>query len=168
MSSILAYPHDTSRDRAVPETISLLIVSPNAKLRAISSRIWIRIAGLSPQRPAVPKPRDLGVWAGVAGAAGPRLPDLRTDDFKDLVHSQYPDVTIVPINPHTGRPVVTAPSPDSTIFEILRKLEGSAPSRAGNAGSPCDSKTTRRRSAASRASSARHLRYNDSVPCSDW
>ena len=52
MSSILAYPHDTSRDRAVPETISLLIVSPNAKLRGdllsnLDSNRWLITAAAS-------------------------------------------------------------------------------------------------------------------------
>ncbi|MGA8069155.1 MAG: sigma-54 dependent transcriptional regulator [Terriglobales bacterium] len=137
MSSILAYPHDTSRDRGVPETISLLIVSPNAKLRGdllsnLDSNRWLITAAASGAEAL--ETLESGQVSLVL--LDPGLPDLRTDDFKDLVHSQYPDVTIVPINPHTGRPVVTAPSPDSTIFEILRKLEGSAPSRAGNAGSP--------------------------------
>jgi transcriptional regulator with GAF, ATPase, and Fis domain len=65
----------------------------------------------------------------------PGLPDLRPDDFKDLVQAQYPDLTIVPMNPHTRLPIVSAPSPDSIIFEIARRLERSAPLRLANAGS---------------------------------
>jgi transcriptional regulator with GAF, ATPase, and Fis domain len=62
----------------------------------------------------------------------PGLPDLKAEDFKEFVQLQYPDVTILPINPHTGLPIVNAPSPDSTIFEVVRKLERNALLRANS------------------------------------
>ncbi|MFY9645764.1 MAG: sigma 54-interacting transcriptional regulator, partial [Terriglobales bacterium] len=62
----------------------------------------------------------------------PGLPDLRTHDFKELVQSQYPGVTIVSLNPHTGLPVLCAPTPDSLIGEVVRKLGNSAPLRMGS------------------------------------
>jgi transcriptional regulator with GAF, ATPase, and Fis domain len=57
----------------------------------------------------------------------PGLPDLKVEDFKDIISVDYPDVTIVPINPHTGQPIVASPSPDSLCFEMIRKIERGAP-----------------------------------------
>jgi len=61
----------------------------------------------------------------------PRLPDLKAEDFRDIVQSQYPAVTIVPVNPHTGQPLIAAPSPESICFEVVRKMERAAPLRMG-------------------------------------
>lgn len=60
----------------------------------------------------------------------PGLPDLKVDDFKGIIEADYPDVTIIPINPHTGQPMVVSPSPDSICFEMIRKIERGAPFRA--------------------------------------
>ena len=57
----------------------------------------------------------------------PGLPDLKVEDFRGIIGSEYPDVTIVPINPHTGQPIVASPSPDSLCFEMIRKIERGAP-----------------------------------------
>jgi len=57
----------------------------------------------------------------------PGLPDLKVEDFKEIIGVEYPDVTIVPINPHTGQPIVASPSPDSLCFEMIRKIERGAP-----------------------------------------
>ncbi|MFZ3264119.1 MAG: sigma-54 dependent transcriptional regulator [Terriglobales bacterium] len=59
----------------------------------------------------------------------PVLPDLKVDDFKGIIESDYPDVTIIPINSHTGQPMVVSPSPDSICFEMIRKIERGAPFR---------------------------------------
>jgi DNA-binding NtrC family response regulator len=52
----------------------------------------------------------------------PGLPDLRVDEFKEIVSSQHPDITVVPINSHTGQPLAVSPSPDSLCFEVVRKI----------------------------------------------
>jgi DNA-binding NtrC family response regulator len=57
----------------------------------------------------------------------PGLPDLRVDDFKGIIEADYPDVTIIPINPHTGQPIVASPSPDSICFDMMRRIERGAP-----------------------------------------
>jgi DNA-binding NtrC family response regulator len=61
----------------------------------------------------------------------PGLPDLKAEDFKDIVQSQYPAVTVVPVNPHTGQPLIASPSPDSVCFEVVRRIERAAPLRLG-------------------------------------
>jgi DNA-binding NtrC family response regulator len=57
----------------------------------------------------------------------PGLPDLKIDDFRGIIESDYPETTIVPINPHTGQPIVASPSPDSICFQMIRKIERGAP-----------------------------------------
>jgi DNA-binding NtrC family response regulator len=114
--------------------VSLLIVSSNAQLRGdllahLSSDRWLAAEAASGAE-ALERMEFEPVSLVLLD---PGLPDLRTDEFKDLVQSQYPDVTIVPIHPHTGIPVVSAPSPDSIIFEIVRKLERGVPLGAGSA-----------------------------------
>ncbi len=59
----------------------------------------------------------------------PGLPDLKVDDFRGIIESDFPDVTVIPINPHTGQPIVASPSPDSICFEMIRKIERGAPFR---------------------------------------
>jgi DNA-binding NtrC family response regulator len=136
MSSFLAYPHDSTPDPGADGTVDVLIVSPNAELRSdllsnLDSDRWLIVEAASGAE-ALERMESGNVSLVLLD---PGLPDLRTDDFKEIVQSQHPDVTIVHINPHTGLPSVSAPSPDSVVFEIVRKLERSAPLRAGNAGS---------------------------------
>ena len=50
------------------------------------------------------------------------LPDLRVDEFKELLRSEYPQVEIIPIHPHTGQPIIGTPSPQSVSFELLRHM----------------------------------------------
>lgn len=57
----------------------------------------------------------------------PGLPDLRVDDFKEIIQADYPDVTIIPINPHTGQPIIASPSPDSICFDMIRRIERGTP-----------------------------------------
>ena len=52
----------------------------------------------------------------------PGLPDLRVDDFKEIIADQFSAVTLVPINPHTGQPLAVSPSPDSLCFELVRQI----------------------------------------------
>ncbi len=136
MSSILAYSRVSHTDTVADAAVGVLIVSPNAELRSdllsnLDSDRWFVTEAASGAE-ALER-----IESGLVSLLllDPGLPDLRIDDFKELVQSQYPDLTIVLINPHTGLPVISAPSPGSTIFEIVRKLERCSLLRAGNAGS---------------------------------
>ncbi|HUK25968.1 MAG TPA: sigma-54 dependent transcriptional regulator [Terriglobales bacterium] len=51
----------------------------------------------------------------------PALPDLRVEEFKEIVQAYYPAIEIVPINPGTGQPL-SAPSPESICFEAVREI----------------------------------------------
>ncbi|MGB8011388.1 MAG: sigma-54 dependent transcriptional regulator [Terriglobales bacterium] len=133
MSSIPVYTHDPALDAGVMGTPGLLIVSPNSQLRNdlltnLDSERWL-VSEASSGAEALERMESGQVSLVLLD---PGLPDLRTDDFKELAQLQYPEITIVPINPHTGLPVVSAPSPDSIMFDIVRKLERSAPLRMSN------------------------------------
>lgn len=62
----------------------------------------------------------------------PNLPDLKVDEFKAIVQVQYPEIGVIPVNPHTGQPIIATPSPGSIGFEIARKIERGAPFCVGN------------------------------------
>jgi len=63
----------------------------------------------------------------------PNLPDLKVDEFKAIVQVQYPEIAVIPVNPHTGQPIIATPSPGTIGFEIARKIEQGAPFRLGSA-----------------------------------
>jgi transcriptional regulator with GAF, ATPase, and Fis domain len=68
-----------------------------------------------------------------AGAASlvlldPALPDLKVDEFRQFLASDYPGVEVISINSHTGQPIVSA-APDSPCFELVRAIEHSGPFR---------------------------------------
>ena len=135
MSSVLAYSGDPNSDIVRDGVVGLLIVSPNAELRSdltssLTSDRWFVLEAASGAEALEKMDGQVSLLL-----LDPGLPDLRPDDFRDLVQAQYPDLTVVPMNPHTRLPIVNAPSPDSIIFEIARRLERSAPLRLANAGS---------------------------------
>lgn len=136
MCSIVVNPHHPVSDVEEDGAISLLIVSPNSRLRAdllsyLDSKRWSVIASASGAE-ALERMECQQISLVLLD---PGLPDLRPEDFKELVHAQFPNVTVLPINPQTGLPIVNAPSPDSMMFEIVRKLERGALARAGDTGS---------------------------------
>jgi len=70
----------------------------------------------------------------------PSLPDLKVDEFREIVQSQFPAVTVIPINPHTGRPMVATASPNSVTFELVRKIERGAPFTVSDSGATSEEK----------------------------
>ena len=122
-SAIPATDFAASRMNAIVP-VGLLVVSSNADLRhdlltRLESDHWMLTQAGSGAE-ALEK-----IDAGEASLIllDPGLPDLKVDEFKAILQSQYPDVAVIPINPHTGQPIVATPSPDSICFEIVRKIE---------------------------------------------
>ena len=106
------------------KSIGVLIISSNQDLRAsLAARL------------------EFGQWTLLQAASGaealqlietrpvslvlldPGLPDLRVDDFRTIVEEEFPEISLIPINPHTGQPIVASPSPDSVCFDVIRKIE---------------------------------------------
>jgi DNA-binding NtrC family response regulator len=142
MSSLLISPQAPAGANAVVlgagGVLGLLVVSSNEDLRRelvsrLQSDQWTLSEGASGAE-ALEK-IDAGEVSMVL--MDPNLPDLKVDEFKAIVQAQYPYVTVIPVNPHTGQPMLATPSPDSLCFEIVRKIERGAPFRMGNTVSAC-------------------------------
>jgi len=108
---------------AGPGLISVLLISPNPDLRRslvarLPSTRW-HVHEVSSGASALEK-----IQAGASSLIllDPALPDLKVDEFKHFLSSDYPEIEIIPINSHTGRPIVAA-APDSLSFELVREIE---------------------------------------------
>ena len=53
----------------------------------------------------------------------PALPDLRAEDFKEILSKQFPEIELIPVNSHTGQPIAASPSPNSLSFRVVREIE---------------------------------------------
>lgn len=108
------------------DAVGLVVVSPNRELgcdvaaRLQSGRWSVALATSGAE--ALEKVENGEVSLVLLDAA---LPDLRVDEFKELLQAEYPEVEIVPIHPHTGQPIIGTPSPQSISFELLRHLSRS-------------------------------------------
>lgn len=138
MSSAVA-AHEISANggnAAVP--VGLLVVSSNPDLRRVliarlESDHWM----LGQATSGAEALEKIDAREAALVLLDPGLPDLKVDEFRVIVQTQYPDVTIIPINPHTGQPIVATPSPDSICFEIVRKIERGSPFKPGTQISVC-------------------------------
>jgi transcriptional regulator with GAF, ATPase, and Fis domain len=137
MSNLQAHLEVAGPNPVASGAVGLLVVSPNRDLRrnlviSLVSNRWLIIEAASGAE-ALDRLESGDVSLVLLD---PGLPDLKIDDFKELVQSQYPDVAIVPVNPHTGLPIVSAPSPDSITFEVVRRLEHGSPLKVATSNSP--------------------------------
>jgi len=121
----------SSKDLLSPEVIGLLVVSTNHELRRdVISRLqsprWMVLEAMSGA--GALERLDSGEAALVL--LDPALPDLRVEEFREIVQMNYPSVEIVAINPHSGQPIIATPSPESVCFEIMRELGRGGPLRS--------------------------------------
>lgn len=136
MSSAMVNQPFSSQDPIVPATVGVLVVSSNPDLRReLASRLrsgrW-DVQEVFSGASALEKIRD--------GAASlilldPALPDLKVEEFREIVEANYPGIEIIPVNSHTGQPILAAPSPDSPCFDLIQEVERCGPFRVEN-GSP--------------------------------
>ena len=108
------------------EAVGLVVVSPNRELRYdVAARLrsgrW-SVALATSGAEALERVESGEVSLVLLDAA---LPDLRVDEFKELLQAEYPQVEIIPIHPHTGQPILGTPSPQSITFELLRHMNRS-------------------------------------------
>ena len=137
MSSLPRSPEVPSDGMTKVDTVGLLVLSSNPDLRQdlvrrLESDHWFLLEATSGAE-ALEK-IDAGEVSLVL--LDPGLPDLEVDEFKAIVEAEHPGVMVIPINPHTGQPIMVTPSPDSICFEIVRKIERGSPFRSGTSISP--------------------------------
>ncbi len=130
MSSLMTPGPQPGCEETVSKASGVLIVSSNHDLRRslvtrLESGQWNLLeAGSGAEALQIAETEQVALIL-----LDPVLPDLKVEDFKGIIESDYPDVTVIPINPHTGQPMVVSPSPDSICFEMIRKIERGAPFR---------------------------------------
>lgn len=113
-----------------PEVVGLLVVSTSQELRRdIVSRLQSPRWSVQEAMSGAEALEMLDSASASLVLLDPALPDLRLEDFKEIVQLTYPHVEIVPINPHTGQPIVAAPAPESVCFEIVREIGRGGPLR---------------------------------------
>ena len=119
--------------RPPAEAVGLVVVSPNRELRfdvaaRLQSGRWA-VSQATSGAEALERVESGEISLVLLDAA---LPDLRVDEFKELLQAEYPQVEIIPIHPHTGQPIIGTPSPQSISFELLRHMSRvpAAPPRA--------------------------------------
>ncbi len=128
MSSVMPAPRLATPEIFPTEVVSLLVVSSNSELRRdlisrLRSRRWT-VQEASSGAAALEM-----IHAGDASLVllDPALPDLRVDEFREILRAQYPHVEIVPINAHTGQPMVADPLPETTCFELVKEIGRGGP-----------------------------------------
>jgi transcriptional regulator with GAF, ATPase, and Fis domain len=57
----------------------------------------------------------------------PTLPDLQAAEFQGLVHSQFPGVQVLTVNPHTGLPFASPSGCTAATAKLLEVLDGFGP-----------------------------------------
>jgi len=128
MSSVVVSQSSFPTVPIVQPTVGVLLVSSNANLRReLASRLqsghWI-VRDVVSGAAALEK-MDEGVTSLVL--LDPALPDLNVEEFKEIVGMSYPGIEVIPINPHTGQPIVALPSPGSPCFDLIREVERGGP-----------------------------------------
>jgi transcriptional regulator with GAF, ATPase, and Fis domain len=104
--------------------VGLLVVSSNLELRRdLLSRLQSDHWALTEASSGAEALEKIDAGQASLILLDPGLPDLKVEEFKAILQTQYPDINIIPVNPHTGQPIIATPSPDSVCFEIVRKIE---------------------------------------------
>jgi DNA-binding NtrC family response regulator len=117
-----------SHSPAIRATVGVLLVSSNddlrrnlaSKLRSTRWNVQEAISGAS----ALEKIHHGAVSLVLLD---PALSDLKVEEFREILETGYPGIEVIPVNSHTGQPMLASPSPDSPCFDLVREVERGAP-----------------------------------------
>ena len=115
----------SSRTRSLdgPETILVLVVSPNERLRYDlnqkmgTSRWMLMEAGSGAEGLEYLYDQPIEILL-----LDPMLPDLEASEFHAMVRERFPDVQILTLNAHTGNLVIGTASPTAAATELVNLL----------------------------------------------
>jgi transcriptional regulator with GAF, ATPase, and Fis domain/CheY-like chemotaxis protein len=135
MSSVMVNQPLSTPGPMAPAAVGVLVVSSNDDLRReLGSRLrssrW-DVQEVFSGASALEKIHDGSVSLVLLD---PALPDLKVEEFREILEASYPGVEIIPVNSHTGQPMLPAPSPDSPCFDLVREVERCGPFTVENAG----------------------------------
>jgi transcriptional regulator with GAF, ATPase, and Fis domain len=130
MSSVLSSVSSFVAPPNFSDTVHLMVVSSSSDLRKnlmsrLESELWVL-------REAASGAEALEMMEGLSAIIlDPELSDLRIDDFREIVQSQYPGVALLPVNPHTGQMTSIAGPTSSLHLELLQKMQRGSQFRVG-------------------------------------
>jgi DNA-binding NtrC family response regulator len=136
VSELLSPQGLSSQGPAISAALGVLVVSSNDDLlRQLASRLqssrW-DVQEVSSGASALEKIHDGSVSLVLLD---PALPDLKVEEFREILEANYPGVEIIPVNSHTGQPMLAAPSPGSPCFDLVREVERCGPFHVESASS---------------------------------
>src|SRR5580658_5650237 len=136
VSELLSPQGLSSQGPAISAALGVLVVSSNDDLRRqLASRLqssrW-DVQEVSSGASALEKIHDGSVSLVLLD---PALPDLKVEEFREILEANYPGVEIIPVNSHTGQPMLAAPSPGSPCFDLVREVERCGPFHVESASS---------------------------------
>ena len=128
MSSVLVNQSVCPPGPVISGKVGVLLVSSNDDLRReLSSRLqsgrW-EVQEVASGASALEKIHEGAISLVLLD---PALPDLKVEEFREIMDLNYPGVEIIPVNSHTGQPILAAPSPDSPCFHLVREVERGGP-----------------------------------------
>jgi len=134
MSSVLVNQSLPPQGPIVPATVGVLLVSSSHDLRReLASRL--RSTRWNVQEALSGAAALEVIHEGLASLVllDPSLPDLKVEEFREIVDANYPGVEVIPVNSHTGQPILAVPSQGSPCFDLVREVERGGPINVENA-----------------------------------
>ena len=128
MSSVVIGQSFSSQGPIIPATVGVLLVSSNDDLRReLSSRLQSGRWEIQEVTSGASALETIHTGAISLVLLDPALPDLKVEEFREILELHYPGVEIIPVNSHTGQPILAAPTPDSPCFHLVREVERDGP-----------------------------------------
>ncbi len=134
MSTVMVNPSASRPVPVISGTVGVLVVSSHEDIRGqlvsrLQSSRW-DIHEVPSGASALEKINDGSVSLVLLD---PDLPDLKVEEFRQIVRANYPGVEVIPVNSHTGQPILAVPAPGSPSFDLIREVERSGPLQFDNA-----------------------------------
>jgi CheY-like chemotaxis protein len=121
MSSVMVNQSLPSQIPMIPSTVGVLVVSSNQDLRReLASRLQSSRWDVHEALSGASALERIHEGAVSLILLDPALPDLKVEEFREILETNYPGVKIIPVNSHTGQPILSAPSPGSPCFDLVR------------------------------------------------
>jgi len=128
MASVMMPSSLSPSDSIGSGRVGVLIVSCNEDLRQdLAARLLSSRWDVQEAASGAAALEKILSWPYSLVLLDPSLPDLKVDEFRAIVASEFPNVEVIPVNSHTGQPILAAPLPDSPCFDLVREIERCGP-----------------------------------------
>jgi transcriptional regulator with GAF, ATPase, and Fis domain len=128
ISSVMVNGPVSNHGATPPVTVGVLIVSSNYDLRhELASRLQSSRWDVQQETSGASALEQIHDRRASLVLLDPTLPDLKVEEFREIIEANYPEVEVIPVNSRTGQPMLSVPSPGSACFELVRELERRGP-----------------------------------------